>query len=179
MMTHSVKRPLLVSFGMVAVAVGAATYGLYYFSNDITAQTDKIVSDKTLLAQQTAAVSILARLKSDAPQAAVYAAAMDKLLPTHDGLIGFQQWLLDRGRADNVAVSFSYRGNNTPASPGNAGSDGFSLIVDGGGSAIMAFLGDIETKADAYLLSVDSFTLTSNGSSYELSIQGRVFSRPT
>ena len=172
-----VRKQLLLSFGIILVAVGAATWGLYYYSGDITTQADKIISDKDLVTRQASIVGILASLKNDAPKAAIYTTAMEKLLPTHDELIGFQPWLMSRGQSDGVGLNFNFEGNSAPAPPGSYGADGFTLSVSGSTDQIIAFLQDIEIKANAYLLSIDSFDIARSGTTYSVTLQGRVFSR--
>lgn len=179
MMKKALGRQLLVSFGIIVVAAGAAAYGLYYFSGDLTTQANKIVSDKNLISRQASVVNILAHLKNDAPQAAAYDVAINALLPTHDQLIGFQQWLMDQGRSRGLDISFNFRGDNMAATPTSYGTDGFSLSVSGSEEGVVAFLEEIEIKADAYLLSIDSFDATNDNGTYRLSLQGRVFSRGT
>ncbi len=179
MMKKAIGRQLWLSFGIIMVSIGAAAYGLYYFSGNITTAADKIISDKNLISRQASVVSILAHLKNDAPLAASYDAAMNKLLPTHDQLIGFQQWVMDQGSKNGVDATFNFRGDNVAASPTSYGTDGFSLSVSGSEPAVTAFLEGIEIKADAYLLSIDSFDIVKDGNIYRLSLQGRVFSRGT
>ncbi|MGC9968450.1 MAG: hypothetical protein ABSC29_01825 [Minisyncoccia bacterium] len=171
------RKQLWMSFGIVFGVVVVASVALYFLLSDLDAQAARIVSDKALVAQRVAVVSALASLKSDAVQAAQYADAMNKLLPSHDELIGFPQWIASAGQEHNVSVSIVFRGNNTVATNALPGSDGFSLGASGAATDIVAFLSDLETRSAGFLLSIDSFDLTSNGSSYQLSAQGRVFSK--
>lgn len=176
-MKNSFKQHILISLGVVLAAIAAASAALYFLSGDIHVQAAKIISDKQLAAQQTAAVSILAHLKTDAARAAQYTVALDKLLPTHDELIGFPQWASSLGQSHHVAVSAVFQGNNTPAGDAAPGSDGFSLSATGAASDILAFLNDFEVQAPDFLLTINSFDLVNRGSNYQLSAQGQVFSR--
>ena len=176
-MKRSFKAQLWISFGVIFVAIVLATVGMYFFSNDLTAQADKIVADRTLIAQQTAVLGVLAELKHDAPRAAQYAVAMGTLLPKHDDLIGFSGWLNSIAQAHKVSSSFSFRGDNVSASPSSPGTDGFTISVQGSAENLVAFLKDLETQAPGFLLVVDSFDLSSTGTDYRTVLQGRLFSR--
>jgi hypothetical protein len=176
-MKDGFKRQMLLNFGIIFVAIAAATVGLYVLSGDLAAQAQKIIVDKALINKQTAILGILANLKSDAPVAARYADAMKKLLPIHDDLINFPQWLTALGRAHDVSVSFSFRGDNTAATDAVAGTDGFTLGASGSATNLIAFLQDLEVKASGFLLSIDTFDLVGDSGGYRLSAQGRLFSR--
>jgi hypothetical protein len=178
-MKNSFKKQLWISVGVIVGALVVASLGLYILSNDIAGQTQKIVNDKTEAAQQAAVLGILAQLKSDAPVAATYTAAMNKLVPTHDDLIEVPGWLNTLAANHNVSISFSFQGGNAPASESSFGTDGFTLSVEGAPSDIAAFLADMETNSPKFLLSVTSFNLMSNGSGYSLSVQGVFYSRMT
>lgn len=168
---------LWVSVSVIGGAVVAAALALYFLSNAIDTQASQIVSDKTTAAQQTEAVSMLAHLESDAAQAAPYAAAMEQLLPTHDALIGFPQWITGIGQAHAVSASVTFQGSGVPATPTAPGSDNFSLITTGALPDIVSFMEDAEANVPGFLLSLDSFELVNNGAQYEFSVQGKVFSR--
>ncbi len=176
-MNSSFKKQLLISFGIIFGAVVAASIALYFLSSDLTAEANKIIFDKTLTARQAVVLSVLADLKRDAKRAAQYKGAMDKLLPAHDDLIGFSQWLNALARAHNISVSFSFRGDNTPATESIPGNDGFSLSSTGLSNDLSAFLKDIETQSPGFLLNVDSFDLVNSAPNYRLSLQGKLFSK--
>ena len=176
-MKNNFRKQLLVDFGVILGAVVITSGAIYFLSGDLTAQADKIVADKTLTARQTAAVGTLASLKSEAPIAADYEAAMGKLLPTHDGLINFPQWLTSVGSSHHVSVSFAFQGGATPAAAAVAGSDPFSLSASGSSEDLLAFITDIETQSQAFLLSIDSLSFTNDVGGYRLSATGKVFSR--
>ena len=176
-MKNSFKTQLWVSLGVVFGTIIATGIGLYFLSGDLTAQGDKIITDKTLIARQTAVLGVLAQLKSDAPRAAQYQAAINKLLPAHDNLISFSPWLDALGQAHKVSVAFSFTGGNMAVTDTAPGSDGFSMSAQGAAADLAAFLGDLESQAPGFLLSIDSFDLINNGSDYKLSTQGRLFSK--
>jgi len=176
-MKDNFKRSLLITSSIIVGSAVVAAVVIYFLSNDLAAQVGKIVEDKAFAAQQAAALTILANLKADVPVATTYTTAMEKLLPTHDELIGVPQWINTTASADGVAASFSFQGSNVPASASAAGTDTFSLSVQGPIANITSFLNDIETKSSQFLLSVTNFDLVASGSGYTLSVQGVVYSR--
>ena len=173
---NSFRGQLWLSFGIIAAAIVAAAGSFYFLSNDGAAQADKIVADQNAIARQTGVLTILAALKKDAPAAVQYSDALGKLLPTHDSLIDFPQWLNALAQAHDVTISFSFQGSNNAATDAAPGSDGFSINATGEGGNLAAFLRDVETKA-GFLVSIDNFDLSANGTQYRLSAQGKVFSR--
>lgn len=176
-MKNIFRKQLWISFGVVFGTIILAAAAIYFLSNDLNAQANKIISDKTLIDRQTAVLGVLAKLKSDAPTAAAYSALFDKLLPTHDALIGFPQWVAAIGKSHNVDATVVFQGNNTPTSTSAPAADGFSLTASGAMDDLTAFLADIESRAAGFLLSIDAIDLVDGGTTYRLTAQGRVFSR--
>jgi hypothetical protein len=173
----SFKKEWWMSGSIIVGTLVIAAAILYILSGDLSGQAGQIVADRAFIAGQNAALSDFAALKSNAANAVPYTNAMQKLLPTHDQLIGFPGWLASQGDVHNVSVSSAFQGTNTPATASAPGSDSFSLSATGAESDLAAFLGDLETKAQGYLLTIDSFELISEGGNYRLSAQGRVFSQ--
>lgn len=176
-MKSDFKKQLWWSASVVVVAIVAATVALYMYSGDLSNQEQQIMRANQLAAEQNASVGILATLEGEAPRAAPYLAAFKTLLPTHDELIGFSNWLQNIGAAHHVTTSFSFTGSNVAATNGAPGIDGISLSADGSASDIAAFLQDLEFQAPGFLLSIDTFTLTNQGQNYHLSAQGKLFSQ--
>ena len=174
---NTFHRQWFMSGAIILVAVALAVTAFYYLARDLEKETAQIAADRMFIADQTAILGTLAALKSAETQSAPYLAAMQKLLPTHDGLIGFPQWIAGLASADAVTASVSFTGNNVSASDSVAGSDGFSLSVSGSPSAIAAFLDDLGVKAAGYLIAIDSFTFINGGAGGTLTLQGRIFSR--
>lgn len=174
---RNLKREWWLSGGILVGTLAIAAAGLYLMSNDIAAQSAKIASDRESIASQTAILSDFASLKSDAVKAQPYTAAMEQLLPTHDALIGFQGWITGVGTVHNVNISVSFTGSNTAATGGAPGSDDFSLQAAGNLSDILAFIDEIETKSQQYLVNFGSFQLAYQNSNYVFTAQGQVFSR--
>jgi hypothetical protein len=176
-MKSGFKKQLWISVSVIVVAIAAAAVGIYILSGDLDANAQSIIRQKNLVAAQSASVGILASLEGQAPKAATYATAMQMLIPSHDALIGFSTWLNGIAQSDGVTASFSFTGSDTPATLTTAGTDTFSLAVQGSLTAIATFLENIEYQAPGFLLSIDTFSLVSEGGNYTLNGQGRVFSQ--
>lgn len=173
----SFRRQLWVSLGLIFGTIAFAAAGLFYLSNDLGAQSAKIIADKNFIAAQTAVVGELANLKREAAESAPYLAAMHALLPTHDQLIGFPQWASALAQAHGVSASASFTGQATGATDSSPASDAFSMEVTGSSNGVISFLEDIETRTSGFLIAIDSFDFRTNDTSYTLTAQGRVFSR--
>ena len=171
------KKQLWMDFGIIFGCIAVASAALYFLESNLASQTAKIVAEKTAEAQQIAAVGILASLKDDAVQAAPYLTAMNQLLPTHDALIDFPQWMASVGQSNAVSVSVSFQGNAAPATATAPGTDPFSFSATGSAADLAAFLDDVEMKTPGFLVAIDSFDLLDIGPAYRLTGQGRVFSR--
>ncbi len=174
---RDLKRQLQISIGIIAAAIAVASIALYFFSNNIAAQADKIVSDRARIAEENTALSVLASLKSEAAQAAPYTPVLESILPTHDKLVGLPQALNALGEVHNVLVLFAFKGGGTVATVSAPGSDDFSLVATGSPSDLVAFLNDLEAEASGFIIAIDSFDFASSGAAYILTAQGRAFSR--
>lgn len=176
-MKNVFKKQLLISGSVILGSIIAASVGLYFLSGDLGTQAQKIITEKALAAQQASVLGILAQLESDAPVAAKYSAAIDQLLPIHDDLIGVPGWVNGLAAKHDVTASFSFQGNNNPATNATPGTDGFTVLVEGQQANVAAFLNDMESQSPQFLLNVNSLDLVNNGPDYKLSIQGVLFSR--
>ncbi len=170
---------LWTSVSVIGGAIVVASVALYFLYANLDAEASKIIADKTAVANQSEEVNILAHLESDATKAAPYTAAMQQLLPTHDALIGFPQWLAGIGQAHNVNVTASFQGGTTAATLSAPGVDDFSFLATGALADLNAFLLDAEGNTPGFLVSVDSMELVNQGAAYQLKGNGRVFSRAT
>jgi len=176
MIKENFKKKLWISFGIILGAIIIASVALYILSGDLDVQAKAIVADRAQIETQDEALSNLANLKASAPQAATYQAAINQLLPGQYGLVDFGQWLTARGQLYGVSATFSFQGNPPAPAPGDLGTAPFSLTAQGPSIASLDdFLKDIETEAPGFLLSINSFTVTNNGSSPSLTAQGVLF----
>lgn len=172
----SLKNQLIISFSIIVVSVVAATVALYLISGDIAAQVKTIQADRASISQDTGALTLVSDLKKQESQVDGYQAAIDQLLPTQDGLIGFSSWIGTIANANQVTATVSFSGNPLPPVTGLQGSSGFSLEVDGSLANIVAFLKDVETSP-GFLLQISSYDLVASGSGDRLTAQGVVFFR--
>ncbi len=171
------KREWIVGLCVIVIAIAGVSFGAYSFSSDLAAQSDKIISDKSFIDQQNSIVSQLAVLKNDASTTMPYLAAMQKLLPSHDSLIGFPDWVTGVGLSHSVAATAAFTGVNAPTTANVPASDGFTITASGSAANLVAFLKDAETESSGFLIAVDTFDLVSNANGYTLTAHGRVFSR--
>jgi len=173
----NLRRQLWTSLSIIVGSIIAVTIGLNILSGDITILAGKISSDRSLIDQQTGILAILASLKAQEPQAAVYQSAMDGLLPTQDGLIDFTSWIADAAKADGVSAQVAFQGAVTPGTGVTPGNAGFSFTVTGPLNAISAFLSDIETKKTGFIIQINSYDLSDQNEGYQLTGQGSTFFR--
>jgi hypothetical protein len=174
-MKDKFKKQLLISFGLILGSGIAAAIGLNFLSGNLHASAEKIIQERAGLSAETMALGSLADLKRDAPLAAQYQAAINKLLPDQYHLIGFGQWLNGIAQHHSVSANVSFQGTPTPPSAGAAGTAIFSISTTGSASDVIAFLKDIETQEPAFLLSINSFDLTSDGTTVNVTGQGTLY----
>ena len=177
------KKQFIIS-GVVIVAAALGAFALFHvFAGDIEATVAKILKDEETIAAQAASLGDAALLTKQAPDAVRYQAAMDKLLPRQDGLIGFGQWISTLGAQHQISATASFRSAANPLGAPVAAGDvnfnqtNFALSANGNLNDIVAFLADIESKAPGYLLHFSDFDLVNNNAIYQLQAQGVVYSR--
>lgn len=179
------KRRLIISTSIILGSAVAATFAIYFLGNSIGGLAKKIVAEKASINQKTGALAVFAALKQQSAQAAVYQTAIDGLLPTQNGLIGFTQWVSGIAATHQVAVNVSFQGggasfvpaSDTAADFQNIGQTDFSISASGGINNLTAFLNDIESESPGFLLQITSFNIANNGGNYQFSGQGVVFFR--
>jgi len=174
-MKDKFKKQLWISSGIIGGSIIAALIAIYFFSSSLAAATQKIIADRSLVASQTSALASLADLKRDAPLALRYEAAINKLLPSQYTLIGFGQWLEGRAAQYGVTTNFSFQGAPVPATPDTFGTAVFSAEAEGPAANITAFMKDIEMQAPSFLLTLDSFDFTNNGTTSRATMGGTLF----
>lgn len=170
-------RHLWISFGIVAASIIIAGGALYFFANNLSASADAIVSARTAVNGQDAAVANLADLKQQAVQAAPYQTAIDELIPDQYGLVPFTQWFAQQGGPYNVAASAAFQGGVTPSSGSTPGNIAFSFTASGSLGNIISFLEFVSTQSSGFLVAFNAFNVTSNGTDYTITGGGTVFSQ--
>jgi len=166
-----------ISLGIIAASIIIAVVVLNYFAGDMDAQASAIVSARGQAQAQTAAIANLAALKSQAPQAAQYQAAIDGLLPDQYNLVTFPQWFARLGTQYGVSANATITGSLTPSAGATPGSTSFSFGVSGKGSAVTDFLDVMSTKAPGFILTIGMLDVTSDGNNYNVTGQGTLFTR--
>jgi hypothetical protein len=175
-MNAAFNRQLWISLGIIFGSIIVASITIYIFSGNITSAANKIILQRTLVEQQTDALANLAKLKADAPQAERYQVAINQLLPKQYGLVGFREWLDQRSRVHSVSANFSFQGDPTLAGDTTPGSAGFTLSVQASSiSTLVSFLKDLESQAPGFLLALNTFDLTNDGSNVGLNGRGALF----
>ena len=171
------KKRFLIGAGIVTASLIIFVGAAFFLGNDITTQASAITAARSNAADQSAMVNAYSVLKSDAATAATYQAAMDKLLPSQNDLIGFQSQIDNIAHNDGVDLTFTFSGSSTPPVNTAPGSIGFTLSAIGPLQSIINFLSDIESRAPIALSKFDAFTVTQEGSNYGLDGTGHVFFR--
>jgi hypothetical protein len=176
-MITNFKRQLLTSLSIIFGSIIVGVVALYYLAGTVSAEANKVATDRSLINEQADSLDVLSALKNASPQAAAYKAAMDQLLPTQDGLIGFSQWISGVAAANQVVANASFQGGIAQPVGSAPGQAKFSLEVTGSLNNIAAFLQDAESKAPGFILSIDSFNLVDQNGTYQLTGQGALFFR--
>lgn len=165
---------LSIILGSIIIASGA----FYYFSNDLTFQTNKIITERQAVNGQNNALNSLASLKSQQPAAEGYGAAMSKLLPDQYGIVNFNGWLTTIAAQYGINVSFAFTGSGTPSAQATASTPGtidFSLTMTGPVDKINLYLKDIESQSSGFLFSLHSFDYTTDPTGAKINSQGTLF----
>jgi Tfp pilus assembly protein PilO len=170
-------RQLWISFGIIAGSVAIAAGTLAFFSRDISAQADAIVSDRATVRSKTDALANLAQLESEAPQAAQYQSAIVQLLPDQSGLVTFTQWIAQLGTNYDVTANAVFGGSVVPSAGTTPGTAQFSFNIEGSPENIAAFLNGMDAKSTGFLVTLTSFAVTGDGSNETMTGQGTLFFR--
>jgi hypothetical protein len=174
-MKMNFKQKIWLDAGLILGSIAVAAVAVYFLSNDLNVQANKVISNKESLSGQNNSVEELALLKSQLPQAASYTAAMENLLPDQYGLINFGPWLNAIAARYNVVATYAFLNNPTLASVSAPGTMGFSLSVQGPQGSVDKFLKDIESQSAGFLLTLSSFDFTANSTGESLNAQGILF----
>ncbi len=174
-MKDNFKRKFWISISVVIGTIAASSVALYFLSIRIEEAANVIAATRTGTASQNAEFQDLANLKKNATAAATYQVVMDKLLASQEALITFPTQVDALGRADGVSTSFSFHGSPISASTSTPGNAVFSLDVSGPIDNLLSFLKDFESSAPILLSSLDTVSLTGDGSNYTLTAEGAVY----
>ena len=171
------KKRFWIGTGVILISFVIFAAVAFFLSNDITTQASAITKARSNAASQSAMVNAYSVLKSDAATAVTYQAAMDKLLPSQNNLIGFQSQIDNIAHDEGVDLTFTFSSSSTPSAGNVPGSIGFTMNVVGPLPGIVNFLTDIESRTPITLSKIDTFTLAQDGSNYGFDGTGHVFFR--
>lgn len=174
-MKDKFNKYLIFNFGGIFLAIIIAFVAYSFISQDITANTNKFVSDRDLISKQNDALASFSKIKQETAQITPYQTAMDKLLPSQNELINFPDWLQSMAGTYNVVETFSFASGTVQAKDLTPGYVDFSLIVDGASNDAIAFLKYIESSAPGFLLSLDSFSLLNSQQDTKITVAGKLF----
>jgi hypothetical protein len=174
-MKDNFNKYLIFNFGGIFLAIIIAFVAYSFISQDITAKTNKFISDRTLISKQNDALASFSKIKQEVTKITPYQSAMDKLLPSQNELINFPDWLQGTAATFNVVETFSFASGTVPAKDLTPGSVNFSLAVDGMANDDISFLKYIESSAPGYLLSFTSFSLVNNPNDTKITLNGKIY----
>ncbi len=123
-------RQLWISLGIIVGSVAIAAGILVFLSGNISAHANTIVSDRATVQSKTGALAGLAQLESEAPQAARYQLAIDRLLPDQYGLVTFTQWIAQLGAKYDVTTNAAFQGSVVPSAGTTPGTAQFSFSAE-------------------------------------------------
>lgn len=173
------SKQLWMSLGIIVISILISGGVLYFFTGDLSANADAIMAAHATIQTQNDALANLANLKQQAPQAAQYQAEIHQLIPDQYGLVPFAQWFKDEGSRYNVTADAVFQGSIVPAQGSTPGTISFSFNVQGTPSNLISFLDTVSatSTSSGFLLTINSFNITMNGTSANATGQGTLFSR--
>jgi Tfp pilus assembly protein PilN len=175
-MNGSYRRDLFVSTAIIVGSLVAAVVGVYFLQSALRAQVSHVAEMNQRIQAYFDNVGLVASLKQSAPQANKYLEVMNRLIPDHDHLFGLRDWIDTVSRNHRVVSSFNFAGEPPIPSPGTIGQIGFTLTLSGNVEDLTSFLQEIESLATAqYLLTFDTFTVSRNSGTYQVTIQGKAY----
>jgi hypothetical protein len=163
------------SLAMMAASIIVAFFAIQFLSGKLSVTSNAIVDDRATVQSETNALANLAQLEADAPQAMLYQAAMNQLLPDQYTLVTLPQWLAQLGGKDGVVVSAAFQGAPTLPSGETPGAAQFSFNAQGTPQNIATFLDDMNKKSVGFLVTLTSFGMTSDGLNENVTGQGTAF----
>ena len=176
-MNDRFKKYLWIGTGVILGSIVIASVAFYFLSNEITAQADSIVVERTAAQNEASAIAGFAALETQAPKAMQYDAAIQKLLPDQSGLITFNTWVTQIAKKYNVIATVAYQGDPTlPAGP-VPGSAAFTMTAQGPENSMVPFIDYLSSQAVGFPLSFESFDFTNNRTQENFTGQGTLYFR--
>jgi hypothetical protein len=175
MIKDSFVRRLATDLAVLAGIAIVCVVALQFILADAAAQADAIVKYRTETAQISGDLSALVDLQRDSGASAPYAAAVNRLLPQEDGLIGFPQEAQALAASYSLSAQAMLTGNPTAPTGGAPGFVPFSLIASGSADNFLPFLHALQAQSALFLVALDSVDVQFSASGNQLSITGKVF----
>jgi len=176
-MKESFARQFWISLAIILASAALAALAIYYLGGDLAAQAIATVNSRSEAQGQVATLQNLANLKSQAPKAAQYQAAMNRLLTDQYGLVAFAGWFSKLGTQYGITANATLQGNGTPGSGSTPGTESVTFDVEGPPDIVTQFLDIVSTKAAGFLFTINTYDVELDGSNYRVTGQGTVFSR--
>ena len=111
------KRRAWVGIGIIAGSMIIFGIGFYVLTGDISQQAALVTQSHDAVASQSALINSYSNLKKNAPAAATYQVAMDRLLAAQDDLIAFPSQVDGIARNDGVESDLFFCGRSCAAEP--------------------------------------------------------------
>ena len=173
----SLKREIIITSALVAGSLLLFMIAFWAIMGRIDTAVASIKLARATLKSNAQAVSALATLKQNAPQADQYEKQINLLLPKREELLGVTRAIDAIARAHNVTFHFSFQNVNGPASLGVPGYVAFNLDADGKYEDVRDFWNDLESKTSRFVMRFGGISVEASGAGYKMSGQGKVFFR--
>lgn len=173
----AIEKGFLRHIAIIGISFIIGGFILAWFRYDIGVQADKFQSLRSQLNQEANLTVSFASLKDQAAQASAYEERFQALLPVSDKLINFKKFLEVLGDQRGVKTTFAFEGSRVEGKGGGLSSIGFSIGVTGSLEGIKGLLNDIEVNPQSYLLKIETFTMSEQGTGLQAVFKGRLFYR--
>jgi hypothetical protein len=174
-MNNSFKKHLWIGTGIIVGSMAVAFIAFYLFSGYLRTRADNIIAEKTAAKKEASAIADFAALKTDAPKAAQYDVAIQKLLPSQSGLITFNAWVSQIAKGYGVIATVAYQGDPTLPTGATPGSAAFTMTAQGPENSIVPFVDYLSSRAVGFPFSFGSFNFTNDRTQENFTGQGTLY----
>ena len=170
------KKDILIGLSVIFGSLFLATGALLWLSKDINDRVGKIIDKRGLINQQAGLAGTIATLKVGKAEADKYLVTLDRLVPQKDDLFTFSKWIDGFSKNYGIGMNFAFAGGETEPTENALGFAPFTLTLSGSLARIQVFLTDLESRADQFLIGIDSYSVRSIGEGgYNVSVAGRIY----
>ena len=174
-MEKTFKKDILIGLAVIFGSLLLATGALFWLSRDINDRVGKIIDKRGLITQQTGLADTIATLKTGKAEADRYLSALGSLVPQKDDLFTFPKWVDGFSKNYGIGMNFAFSGGETEPSEDTLGFAPFTLTLSGPLNRIQVFLTDLESRANQFLVGIDSYSVRPSGEEYSVSVAGKVY----